>query len=317
MASQAGAKPIAVYGAIASNLVIAVAKFGAAFFTGSSAMLSEAFHSLVDTGNEVLLLHGVHRSRKSPDDTHPFGYGQELYFWGLIVAVLLFAIGGGLSIYEGVVHIRRPEAITEPLWNYIVLGIALVAEGTSLAIALREMLRERKPGENPFATFQRSKDPSIFVVVAEDTAALIGILIAFAGVALSTALNAPVLDGVASCLIGLTLVTVAALLVYESRGLIMGEAADPDIVRSVREIASADDAVKGVPRLLTMQLGAHRVLLNMDIQFKPDISSSDLFAAIDRIKGRVREAHPDITNIFLEVEAFPEVKGGSQSRRRT
>ena len=244
MAAHAGDKPVAVYGAIVANLVIAIAKFMAAFFTGSSSMLSEAFHSVVDTGNQLLLLFGVGRSKKAPDDTHPFGYGQELYFWALIVAMLLFALGGGVSLYEGVKHIQHPEPITDPIWNYVVLGIAALAEGSALMVALRELGKERRPGESLFKAFQRSKDPAVFVVVAEDTAALLGIVTALVGITLAVVLDAPMLDGIASCIIGVILVSVSVLLVHESRALVMGESAHPDMVRSIREIATRDGAVK-------------------------------------------------------------------------
>lgn len=255
MTAGAGEVPITVYGAMAANLLIAIAKFVAAFFTGSSSMLSEAIHSVVDTGNQTLLLLGIKRSAKPPDDRHPFGYGQEIYFWALLVAMLLFSIGGGVSLYQGVVHIRHPEPIREPVWNYAVLGIAFLAEGAAWIIAVREMGKTKKPEESWFRTFRRSKDPAVFVVVAEDTAALLGIVVAFLGVMLSVRLGAPWIDGAASVVIGVILVAVAILLVVETRALVMGESADRDVVHSVREIAASDPCVQAIPRLLTMQLG--------------------------------------------------------------
>ena len=252
---SAGHTPIPVYWAIAANSLIAVAKFVAAFFTGSSSMLSEAFHSVVDMGNEALLLLGLKRSGRRADDRHPFGYGQEIYFWGLVVAMLLFAVGGGLSLYEGVMHIRNPEPLREPIWNYWVLGIAFVAEGASWVIAVRALMKNRKPGESWLSTFQRSRDPSVFVVVAEDTAALLGIIVALLGVVIAITFNAPAVDGIASIVIGLILISVASLLVYEARALVMGESVDPAIVSSVRALAASDKDVQGVPRLLTIQMG--------------------------------------------------------------
>ncbi len=304
MASQTGESPIAVYGAIAANTLIAVAKFVAAFFTGSSSMLSEAVHSVVDTGNQLLMLLGISRSDKAPDDRHPFGYGQEMYFWSLIVAILLFSIGGGLSVYEGITHLQHSEPIRQPLWNYAVLGIAFLAEGASWAIAVRELLKKRKKGESFFATFQNSKDPSVFVVVAEDTAALLGIVVAFVGVLLATTLSMPMADGIASIVIGCILIAVASLLVYESRALVMGESADYDLVRSVRQIAAADPCVGEVAKLLTMQLGPNDVLVNMELRFEPGLTAETLYQAVDRVESRVREAHPEIRSIFLEAEAF-------------
>lgn len=304
MAENASEKPITVYGALVANLLIAIAKFVAAFFTGSSSMLSEGVHSVVDTGNEGLLLLGVKRSQKPPDDRHPFGYGQEVYFWGLVVAMLLFAIGGGLSFYEGIIHFLHPEPIESPVWSYAVLGIAFLAEGVSWAIAVRSMLKDRKPDESVFRTFQRSKDPSIFVVVAEDSAALLGIVTAFFGVILAVTFDAPRADGIASMLIGIILIGVATLLVYETRSLVMGERADPDLARAVRAIAVDEPSVRGVSKLRTMQVGPRHVLLNMDLQFHPEISTAELFGALDEVERRIREAHPEVQDIFLDIETL-------------
>lgn len=297
-------KPIAVYGALAANLIIAIAKFVAAAFTSSSSMISEGVHSVVDTANEALLLLGVRRSRKPPDDQHPFGHAQEIYFWGLVVAMLLFAIGGGLSFYEGLMHMLHPEPVTDAVWSYSVLGIAFLAEGTSWTIAMRKMLQKRKDGEGVFQTFRRSKDPSVFVVVAEDTAALLGIVAAFVGVFLAVRLEMPTLDGVASMVIGAILIAVASLLVYETRSLVMGEQADPDLARSIHEIAREEQCVKGIARLRTMQVGPRHVLLNMDLQFSPGISTGQLLAALDSVERRIRESHPEVQDIFLEIEAL-------------
>ncbi len=304
MAATSSHRHIVIYGAIAANLVIAAAKFLAAFFTGSSSMLSEGFHSVVDTGNELLLLLGVHRSHRPADRMHPFGYGLELYFWGLIVAVLLFSIGGGLSVYEGVAHIRAPREITEPFWNYVVLAIAFVSESTSWSVAVHALRKSAKPGESLIATFRNSKDPSVFMVVAEDTAAILGIVVAFVGITLAHMLQAPFIDGVASVVIGVILICVASLLVYESRGLILGETADPDIVKSVYQIAREEPATAGARRVLTMQLGPDEVLLNMDIEFNEGVSGSALFHAVDSIEKRIREKHPSVQHVFIEIEAI-------------
>jgi cation diffusion facilitator family transporter len=303
MAANSSHRLFVIYGAIAANLVIAAAKFVAAIFTGSSSMLSEAIHSVVDTGNELLLLLGVHRSRKPPDEMHPFGYGLELYFWGLMVAVLLFGVGGGLSVYEGVAHLRAPTEITSPGWNYAVLGVALISEGISWFIGAGAMRRSAKPGKNLFSAFHDSKDPGVFTVVAEDTAALLGIAVAFGGVFLAHTLEVPFIDGIASIIIGLILIAVASVLVYESRGLILGETADPDIVRSVYEIAREEPDAEGARRVLTMQLGPDEVLVNMDIQFREGISGNALFKAVDSIERRVREKHPSVQHVFIEIEA--------------
>ena len=261
-------KPIAVYGAITANLLIAVAKFVAAFFTGSSAMVSEGVHSLVDTGNQSLILLGIHRSKKLADDQHPYGYGKELYFWALIVAVVLFSLGGGISLYEGINHLRHPGELGDPTWNYVVLAIAFVLEGAAGYLALKALLAAA--GEKTFwQALRSSKDPAVFTILAEDFAALAGIVVAFLGIYLGHLYANPYLDGVASVAIGVILALVAVFLVYESRGLIIGESADSEIVRSIHALAQADPDVQRVERPLTMHLGATKVLLNMRVQFNP------------------------------------------------
>jgi cation diffusion facilitator family transporter len=312
-------RPITVYGAIAANGVIAVSKFAAGIISGSSAMLSEAIHSVVDTGNELLLLLGIHRSKKPADKLHPFGYGQELYFWSLIVAILLFGLGGGMSIYEGISHLRHPAVIRDPTWNYVVLGIAFVAEGTSWAIALRKFLEKRKKGQGLWQALRASKNPAVFVVLAEDSAALAGIVVAFLGVFFGHRLRNPYLDGTASIVIGLILATVAGFLAFESRDLLVGESADADVVRSIRKVARADPAVLDVSRPLTMHLGPGQVLLNLDIEFHPDLSASEITAAVDRLEAGIRKERPSIKRIFIEAESLKgqalyddEVSNGQQ-----
>lgn len=298
--SKSSHRPIAVYGAIAANLVIAAAKFVASTVTGSSSMLSEAIHSLVDTGNELLILLGLGRSRKQADARHPFGYGQELYFWSLVVAMVLFGIGGGLSLYEGYEHLKHPVAVKEPIWNFAVLGIAFLAEGGSWVVAVREMMKTRRRGDDAFETFQRSKDPSIFLVVGEDTAALVGIVIAAAGIGLSYWLEMPWIDGAAAMLIGVVLIAVATLLIYESRALVVGESADVDLVQRIRRIAEADPAVAAIEPPLTMQLGRHSVLLNLAIRCRPELSGDEVLSAIRRIEETVRKSCPTVRRVFIK-----------------
>ena len=288
---------------MAANLGVAVVKFLAAVFTGSSAMASEGIHSLVDTGNQGLMLLGVWRSRKPPDKMHPFGHGMELYFWSLIVAVLLFGIGGGMSIYEGISHLSNPGELRDPTWNYIVLGIAAVFEGTSWAIGFRELSRERK-GQSLWTAMRRSKNPPNYTVVAEDTAALTGLVIAALGVFLGHHFQSHYPDAIASMLIGLTLAVVAAFLGYQSRGLLLGESADPEILRGIESVASSNPSVQAVRRPLTMHLGPDNVLLAMDIQFQPNLSTGDLIRAVDEMETRIREKFPQITQIYLEAEAL-------------
>jgi cation diffusion facilitator family transporter len=223
---------LVVYGALAGNLAIAATKFVVAGITGSSAMLSEAIHSTVDTGNSLLLLVGMARSKRAPDVDHPFGYGKELYFWSLIVAVLIFGVGGGISAYEGVLHMLHPEPMQDPTWNYTVLGAAAVFEGLSFSIALHAVLQQK--GDKPlWQALHDSKDPTTFTVVAEDSAALLGLAIAALGVFCSHWLDMPVLDGAASVLIGVLLAAVATLLIHESRGLLIGEGVDREMAVAI------------------------------------------------------------------------------------
>ena len=271
-------------------------------------MLAEGIHSLVDTGNEMLLLLGIHRSAKPSDELHPFGHGKELYYWSLIVAIILFGIGGGMSVYEGITHILHPGEIHDPTWNYAILGIAFLAEGASWTIALREFLG-KKHRKNFWTAFRASKDPSVYTVLSEDTAALAGILVAFLGIFFGHQLESPYPDAVASVIIGVILGAVAALLAYESKGLLVGESADPSVVSRIREIAVNDPGVHRVQRLLTMHLGPDQVLLNMDLEFSSDLAALDLPQVIARLEKRIRREYPQIQRIFIEVEPFPHRHG--------
>lgn len=292
---------LVIWGALLANLGIATIKFVAAGVTGSSAMLSEGIHSLVDTGNEALLLLGVRQSRRPPDEDHPFGYGKELYFWTLIVAILVFAGGGGMSIYEGITHILHPQPLRDATWNYVVLGAAALFEGASWTLALRE-LRRKKGERTLWQIIRTSKDPTTFTVFLEDSAALLGLVLAFLGVLLSHTLDAPVLDGLASILIGAMLALVGVLLIIESRGLLLGEGADRELRSALREIVQRDPAVHAVSRALTLYFGPHEVLLNMGVQFATELSSEELAAAVIRIERSIRSQCPDIKRIFLEAQ---------------
>lgn len=311
MRSQSSESLLVIYGAIAANLLIAATKFTAAYYSASSAMLAEGIHSLVDSGNELLLLLGLKRAQKPADDLHPFGHGKELYFWTLVVAILLFGLGGGMSVYEGITHLFAPSPITDATWNYAVLGVALVAEGISWSIALRAFWREKKLGETLWQALRGSKDPTVYTVLCEDSAALAGVVIAFLGVLLSHWLANPYLDGSASILIGLVLAAVAIFLVYESRGLLVGEAADAETVYGVRTIVGADPAVQRAGEPLTMHFGPDQVLLNLNVEFRPDLTTDELTAAVERLEAEVRSAYPEVGRIFIEANAL---KGGTRQR---
>jgi cation diffusion facilitator family transporter len=297
---------IAIFAAIAGNVAIAATKLTAAFVTGSSAMLSEGIHSLVDTGNGGLLLLGLRKSRKPADAGHPFGHGKELYFWSLIVAILIFALGGGMSVYEGVTHLAHPK-LHDPTWNYVVLAVAFVFEGVSSIFALRAFVKEMA-GKGVFETIHKSKDPTTFTVLFEDTAALLGLAVAFLGIFLGHQLHNPYLDGVASIIIGAILAVVAGFLAYESKGLLIGEGVDPETLASIRAIAGADAAVAEVKKSLTMHFGPADVLLTLDIKFKQQLTAAEITAGINRIEKKIRAQHPEIKHIFVEAKAFTEGK---------
>jgi len=290
---------VAIYGAIAANLAIATTKFVVAGVTGSSAMLSEGIHSLVDTGNGGLLLVGLQRSQRPASQQHPFGHGKELYFWSLIVAVLIFGAGGGVSFYEGILHVRHPNPLTDPHWNYIVLGCAALFEGASFALAFRQFSHER--GDTPFwEALHASKDPSTYTVLAEDSAALLGLAIAALGVFFSHKLEMPRVDGVASILIGLLLAGVAVLLIREARGLLVGEGVSPETAQAIQAIARDEAGVREVGRVLSMYVGPQDVLVTFDLAFAPEVPAADVAAAIRRIEQAVRERFPRVRRIFLE-----------------
>jgi len=291
--------------AIAGNLAIAATKFVAAWFTGSSAMLSEAIHSIVDTGNGGLMLLGVHKSAKPPDFDHPFGHGRELYFWTLIVAILIFAVGGGMSAYEGILHIQHPTPSQNPVWSYAVLGCAFIFEGVSWLFGWKAFNLERR-GRGVLETIHESKDPTSFSVLLEDSAALIGLVVAFAGIFFGKLLGLPFLDGVASLIIGLMLCVVAVLMVYESKGLLIGEGLDRETLKKLRALVEADPDVERVQHLYTLYLGASEVLLTIELRFHSTISALDVRHAVSRLRRDIRAERPDITRIFFGAESITE-----------
>jgi len=293
----------AIYAALLGNLAIAVTKIIAASITGSSAMLSEAIHSIVDTGNEILLLLGLHLSKRKADIEHPYGHGRELYFWSLIVALGIFAIGGGLSLYEGISHIRHPEPMTDPFWNYVVLGFAFVFESISLVFGWRAFSR-KKGRQGIIEAMHTSKDPTTFIVTFEDSAAILGLLIAAGGVYFGHTLNNPYFDGVASMVIGLMLSLMAAFLAYETKGLLIGEGYPPQTLRQLRELIATDKGVERVNRVLTMFLGPEEVMLTVELRFRRELSAEEVRTAISRVKDLVRDTYPEIKRIYFAAESL-------------
>ena len=290
---------IVVYAALFGNLAIAFVKFVAAYITNSSAMLSEAIHSVVDTLNEVLLLHGMKKSQQPANAKHPFGYGRELYFWAFIVSLLVFALGAIVSIYQGVQHVLHPEEMTSPYVNYIVLVIAILCEGTSWFVALKSF-KKLKGRMSYFEAFKRSKDPTTFTVLFEDSAALIGLFIALIGIFLAHQLNMPVIDGISSILIGIVLAISALLLARETKGLLLGEIAHPQLRENVLKVAREDFAVQYANGVLTEQMGAHQVLASLSLEFKDNLTSDDIEACVNRIETKIREIHPEIIALFIK-----------------
>ena len=309
MASQGGSKTV-IYAALAGNLLIAATKFVAAWFTGSSAMLSEGVHSLVDTGNGGLLLYGMHRAERPPDSSHPFGHGREIYFWSFVVALLVFALGAGVSFYEGVIHIMHPEEIKNPLVNFIVLGLSIVFEGSSWYVALREF-RKTKGNLGYIEAVRKSKDPSVFTVLFEDSAALLGLVIALAGVAGAHLLRMPELDGAASIGISLVLAGTAIFLARETKGLLMGEPASPEIQARVLEIVQADPAIHEANGVLTVHLGPRQIVIGLSADFEDTLTTPEIEACVERIEARLREAVPEITGVFVK----PQTSGEWRQRR--
>jgi cation diffusion facilitator family transporter len=297
MASQSSKK--AVYAALAGNILVAATKLFAAFSTGSSAMMSEAVHSLVDIGNEILLLYGFHRAARRPDAQHPLGYGRELYFWSFIVALLIFALGAGVAIYEGIAHVRHPEPISNPLVSYVVLALAFLFEGASWLVSWRQF-RAAKGPLGYYEAVRRSKDPPSFMVFFEDSAALAGILIAALGTFAAVQLREPVFDGVASILIGVVLAAIALLLARESKSLLIGEHADSELSESILRVAGAEKSVTRANGVLTMQLAPDQIVAALSLDFEDHLTAAQIEDAVIDIERKVRESHPQVIALFIK-----------------
>ncbi|MEO5622107.1 MAG: cation diffusion facilitator family transporter [Dokdonella sp.] len=290
---------LVVYVALAADVLIATAKFVAAALSGSSAMWSEGVHSVVDGINELLLLYGLRRAKAKPDPTHPFGYGRELYFWNFIVALLVMALGAGLSLYEGVLHLRNPHPVDNPMLSYIVLATAFVFEGISWSISARE-IRSRKGDLGYFEAFRKSKDPSTYTVLLEDSAALIGLLIAFAGLLAEQVTGDPRFDGAASIGIALVLAATSILLARESKGLLIGEPAHPHVRKAILDIANADPGIRHANGVLTVQMGPDQVVAALSAEFEDALTTPQIEACIKRIEAKAKQVHGEITVLFVK-----------------
>jgi cation diffusion facilitator family transporter len=304
---MAGNSKVAIYGAIGANLAISIMKFVASFFTGSSAMLSEGIHSMIDTCNGVLLLYGIKRSQREPDDKHPFGYGKEVYFWSFVVAIMIFALGGGIAIYEGIQHLMHPSEQGESnvLWNYGVLIGAIIAESISFYMAFREFRKANPTGF--ISSIRASKDAATFAVMIEDTAALIGLVIALLGVTLAQMTGDLMWDGLASVAIGVLLAGVAVFLAVETKGLLVGESAVPEDLAVISDIIDDYQEVKHFGNVRSMHLGPDEVLLTLDVNFYDDTLAGRIEEVINEMKDRLKAANPRFTRIYLEtIDIQPE-----------
>ena len=292
---------IVLYGALAANLGIGVAKFVAAGLTGSSSMLTEGFHSVVDSGNQVLLLYGQKKAKRPADEAHPFGYGRELYFWAFVVAILIFAIGAGVSIFEGWRHIQKPEPLSSPTINYVVLAISFALEGSSWTIAVREFAKA-KGDMGWWDAIHRSKDPAGFIVLFEDSAALAGLVIAGVGIWASHAFNEPRIDGAASIAIGVILALVAVLLARESKGLLIGERADPAIIATIRRIVAAHPAIISVNHVRTIHTAPDSIFAAISADFDDAVTMGNGETMIETMEDELRAAVPTLSSIYIRPE---------------
>ena len=295
-----GSKKV-IYAALAGNTLIAITKFAAGGITGSSAMISEGIHSLVDTGNQGLLLYGLRQAKKPADEKFPFGHGKEIYFWSFIVAILIFALGAGISIYEGILHIFHPQPITNVFINYVVLGLAMVFEGAAWVFALKEFTKA-KGKWGYIEAIQRGKDPTMFVVLFEDSAAMLGLVIALAGILLGEITGISYFDGIASILIGLILAGTAVWLAYETKGLLIGESANKKVVEGIRTIVLNAGPVDHVNEVLTMHMGPDYILVNISVDFADSTVAEEIEKAIDKLDLEIKQQFPNVKRVFIEAE---------------
>lgn len=298
--AHSGSKKV-IYAALAGNALIAAGKLAAAAVTGSSAMLSEGVHSVVDSGNQVLLLLGLSRAQRPADAEHPFGYGKEVYFWSFVVAIMIFAVGAGVSIYEGVRHIRHPQAMDNLRLNYIVLAFAFVLEGAAWLFALKEFQRA-KGRLGYFQAVRRSKDPSTFLVLFEDSAAMLGIIVAFLGIWLGHHFGIPWFDGLASVIIGLILALTAWFLAIETKDLLIGEAATPECVAGIERLAAATAGVMQVNEVLTLHMGPESILVNLSLDFKDDLRADQVEQRVAELEQRIKTDWPLVKHVFAKAE---------------
>ncbi|HEX4781768.1 MAG TPA: cation diffusion facilitator family transporter [Usitatibacter sp.] len=301
-----------IYAGIAGNVLVTITKFAAAAVTHSAAMLSEAVHSLVDTFNDALMLYGLKRAERPPTKDNPLGHGREVYFWAFVVSVLIFLLGAGVSIWQGIEHVLDPPEIDRPLVSYVVLGLAAVFEGGSWWIAMREF-RRRKGEKGYVEAAQATKDPSTLLLLLEDSAALVGIAIAFTGIFLAQLLDEPRFDGAASIAIGVVLAGVALFLARESKKLLIGEAAHTDLRASVRELADDQDGVSKCNGMLTFQLGPDTVAIALSAVFEAELKAREIERVVEKLEERIRAKHPEVVLLVVKPQS---TRAWNAARRR-
>lgn len=298
---MAGSSKKVIYAALAGNTLIAITKFIASVMTGSSAMLSEGIHSTVDTGNQLLLLLGLRKAKKPADENYPFGHGKEIYFWSFVVAIMIFAVGAGISIYEGIHNLMDPHPVQNPIINYIVLGLAMIFEGFAWYFAWKEFNKARGD-RGYYEAIRKEKNPTLFVVLFEDSAAMLGLIVAFLGIALGQYTGLHIFDGIASIIIGIILGFTAAWLAYETKGLLIGESADPNIVTGITNLATSYNFISGVNEVLTMHMGPNYILLNLSVTFKDTMDVDNIEENISNLTSRIKNEYPLVKRVFVEAE---------------
>ncbi|MFT9164168.1 MAG: cation diffusion facilitator family transporter [Komagataeibacter saccharivorans] len=301
MAHSASSRTV-IFAALLGNLLVAATKFGAAIVTGSASMLSEAIHSLIDTGNQGLLLVGIRRATRPATALHPFGHGLELYFWTFVVALLIFGLGAGVSFFEGVVHILHPQPLAHVAVNYAVLVASIVFEGSVWLFALRAFRKDGKGKRGWVEAVQVSKDPTVFTVLFEDTAALAGLAVALVGNILAECLDMPVFDGVASIVIGCILAVTAGFLARESQSLLTGEGVAPEVLVALRRMALAAEGVERLNEIRSMHFGPHDVLVAISVDFRNDMSAGQVETVVSALERQIKQHYPDVTRVFVEAQ---------------
>ncbi|WP_305096042.1 cation diffusion facilitator family transporter [Croceibacterium aestuarii] len=303
---MASGRKLAIYAALGGNVAVAITKFVAAFIAGSSSMLTEGIHSLVDSGNEVLLLYGEHRAERPPDELHPLGYGREVYFWSFVVALLIFTAGAGVSVYEGILHILHPEMLEKPLINFAVLGASIIFEAASMYFGLKEFRKSQRKNEGAWRTFRTSKDPTIFVVLLENLAALIGLVIAAAFIGLTVLTGNPVYDGIGSVLIGLLLGAVAIILAIECKHLLIGERASPQLQKALKQFAEREKGVCLVNEVITIHLSPKDVVAMLSLDLEDELPVGEVEGISQRIEQTIKAQYPEVRRIFIRPQSRHE-----------